>query len=276
MFHALAVAVGEHAELRTVWNEPDLTHAIPAGAWDSAIETAGAPVHHELFGRAVERLETWSERLQRWYDGGDADLRLIFAGGIAAGLARARDARALLAARIGEEDLYADRAEIAALIDRSRRARGDWPALGPVLRRELGAEGGLVRGVVLVQLQELRQEFLALRDALYPLAFRHYPKLVRDDISYPPVLRLRAAALSLVAAAALYDNAVAIERDILSVPRVRALFNQGDVALGIRAGFWDDVEREFVRWSTERYSSRRSSSWNRPGPATSPWRSMTA
>jgi hypothetical protein len=107
----------------------------------------------------------------------------------------------------------------------------------------------MVRGVVHAQLQEVRQEFLALRDGLYPLAFRHFPKLVRDEIPYPPVLRLRAAALSLVAAAALYDNAVAIERDVLSVPRVRVLFNQGgDVALGIRTGFWDDVEREFVRW----------------------------
>jgi hypothetical protein len=61
-------------------------------------------------------------------------------------------------------------------------------------------------------------------------------------------VRLRAAALSLVAAATLYDNAVAIEREVLSVPRVRTLFNQSDVALGIRAGFWDDVERDFVRW----------------------------
>jgi hypothetical protein len=117
-----------------------------------------------------------------------------------------------------------------------------------VLRRELGADGGLVRGTVHAQLQGVRQEFLALREALYPLAFRHYPKLVRDDIPYPPVLRLRAAALSLVAAAALYDNAAAIERDIPPVPRIRALFSQGDVALGIHAGFWDDVERELVRW----------------------------
>jgi hypothetical protein len=247
-FHALAAAVGEDHELRAVWNEPDPTHAIPAGAWDSAIETAGASTHHDLFGRALERLETWAERLRYWYGRGDADVRVIFPDGITSGLARARDARALLAARIGEEDLYADRAQIAALIDRSRTARARWATLGPVLRRELGADGSLVRGTVHARLQEVRQEFLALRDALYPLAFRHYPKLVRDDIPYPSVLRLRAAALSLVAAAALYDNAMAIERDVLSVPRVRALFNQGDVALGIRTGFWDDMEREFVRW----------------------------
>jgi hypothetical protein len=127
-------------------------------------------------------------------------------------------------------------------------APGRHAPTGQRSRRDLDADRGLVRGVVHAQLQGVSQEFVALRDGLYPLAFRHYPKLVRDDIPYPPVLRLRTAALSLVAASALYDNAVAIEREVLSAPRVRALFNQGDVALGIQAGFWDDVEREFVRW----------------------------
>ncbi|MDH3772110.1 MAG: hypothetical protein OET79_14150, partial [Nitrospirota bacterium] len=79
------------------------------------------------------------------------------------------------------------------------------------------------------------------------MAFKHLPKLTRPDIPYRPEDRLRGIGISLLAGLTLYENAQALENQVLRVPEIRTLLNQGDPVLRIPEGFWDEVLGEFTR-----------------------------
>src|SRR6266542_3453250 len=125
--------------------------------------------------------------------------------------------------------------------------RAAWRAAAEPIREAIVRDGGLIRGAVHLRLHTVKREYLELREGLYGLAFKHLPKLTREDIPYPRAFRLEAVGISVLAAATLFENAHAIQAEILDIQRVKPLLNQGDPALGIRPGFWDHVEEELVR-----------------------------
>jgi hypothetical protein len=246
-FHAVAALLAEDPTLRAVWNEEDAEHRIPAGGWERALEAYRDSRYHDLFQRALERLDRHRDRLRDWRESGDADFALLYRDGVDQALGEAGRAWALLQARFAEEDLTGDLEILTKLVERSKLARMGWAASAPTLREAIARDGGLIRGNVHLRVQAIKQEYLELREGLYGLAFKHYVKLARPDIPYEPHFRLRAIGLSLLAAVSLYENARQIETHLLALPRARALLNQGDPALGIRPGFWDHMEREFIR-----------------------------
>ena len=246
-FHVVATLLAEDPHLRALWNEADAEHRIPAGGWERALEAYRDSRHHDLFQRALERLGRHRDRLRAWRESGDADLALLYRDGVDQALGEAGRAWTLLQARFAEEDLTGDLEILTKLVERSKQARMGWAASAPTLREAIARDGGLIRGDVHLRVQAIKQEYLELREGLYGLAFKHYVKLVRSDIPYEPHFRLRAIGLSLLAAISLYENARQIETHLLALPRARALLNQGDPALGIRPGFWDHMEREFIR-----------------------------
>jgi hypothetical protein len=246
-FHAVAAPLAERPTLRAVWNEADPAVGIPAGGWETALLSYRSAHYHDLFKKAIERLAGGRRRLERWRSAGDGDLLAVYGDGIGAGIEAAERAFKLLRAGLAEEDLARDTSELRALVDRSRAARAAWTGAAQPIRAAIARDGGLIRGAVHVGLQAIKREYLELREGLYGLAFKHLPKVTREDIPYPYSFRLQAVGISVLAAATLYENAHAIETEILGIPRVKPLLNQGDPALGIRPGFWDHVEAEFVR-----------------------------
>jgi hypothetical protein len=246
-FHAVAPALAERAALRAVWNEADALHGIPEGGWEAALLAYRSAHYHDLFKTAIERVAAGRGRLEGWRAAGDGDVLALYGDGVEAGLEDAGRAFALLRAGLAVEDLGRDRADLRTLVDRARAARAAWSAAAPPMREAIARDGGLIRGAVHLRLQTVKREYLELREGLYGLAFKHLPKLTREDIPYPRAFRLEAVGISVLAASTLFENAHAIEADILSIPRVKPLLNQGDPALGIQPGFWDHVEEELVR-----------------------------
>jgi hypothetical protein len=246
-FHAVAPALAERAALRAVWNEADTVHGIPEGGWEAALLAYRSPHYHDLFKTAIERVAAGRRRLEGWRAAGNGDVLALYGDGVEAGLESAAGAFALLRARLAEEELGRDTADLRTLVDRSRAARAAWRAAAQPVREAIAREGGLIRGAVHLRLQTVKREYLELREGLYGLAFKHLPKLTREDIPYPRAFRLEAVGISVLAAATLFENAHAIQAEILGIPGVKPLLNQGDPALGIRPGFWDHVEEELVR-----------------------------
>ncbi len=246
-FHAVAPVLAERAALRAVWNEADALHGIPEGGWEAALLAYRSAHYHDLFKTAIERVAAGRRRLEGWRAAGNGDALALYADGVEAGLERAAGAFALLRARLAEEDLGRDKADLRTLVDRSRAARAAWRAAAEPIREAIVRDGGLIRGAVHLRLHTVKREYLELREGLYGLAFKHLPKLTREDIPYPRAFRLEAVGISVLAAATLFENAHAIQAEILDIQRVKPLLNQGDPALGIRPGFWDHVEEELVR-----------------------------
>ena len=246
-FHAAAGALSDVPVLPEVWNEADPAHGIPAGGWKISLQSYRNTRYLDLFKLAIERLEENRRGLEGFRKEGDPNLLALYPHGVAATLRQAEQSYLLARARLALEDLGQDEREVRALVERSASQRSGWAASAPPLRQAIERDGGLIRGRVHVQVQTAKREFLDLREALYRMAFKHAEKLTRPDIPYPRDFRLRAIGISLLAAIALYENARLVETQFLTIPGVRDLLNQGDPALGIRPGFWDNIEREFVR-----------------------------
>jgi hypothetical protein len=245
--HAVAPVLAERAALRAVWNEADPLFGIPEGGWETALLAYRSARYHDLFKTAIERVAAGRARLEAWKAAEDGDVLALYGDGVGAGLEDAGRAFALLRAGLAEEDLGRDKADLRTLVDRSRAARAAWTAAAQPMRAAIARDGGLIRGAVHLRLQTVKREYLELREGLYGLAFKHLPKLTREDIPYPRAFRLEAVGISVLAASTLYENAHAIDAEILSIPRVKPLLNQGDPGLGIPPGFWDHVEAELVR-----------------------------
>ncbi|MBI2205792.1 MAG: hypothetical protein HYU41_18255 [Candidatus Rokubacteria bacterium] len=246
-FHAVATVLGRAPALRRTWNAPDPALGIPENSWSLALESYRNARYRELFAEAIDRLAAHRRALERDRIAGDPVVTALFPGGVSAGLDAARRTHALLSARLAEEDLAEDQAELQALRSRARAVRTAWAALAPSLAQAVARDGGLVRGEVHLALREVKREYVELRDRLWGLTFKHAGKLDRPDVPYPPVFRLRAVGISLLAAMTLYENARELELRLLPLRGMRALLNQADPALGIRRGFWDGVERELLR-----------------------------
>ncbi len=203
--------------------------------------------YRDLLRDGVVRLSRDRSALERLARADDVHVRALFPNGVDAALAVTAQAYGLLQVGFAEEDLGQDEREIRGLVHSSRLLRAEWSAAGPRLREAIARDDGLVRGRVHIRVQEAKREYLLQREALYKIAFKHVPKLIRQDIAYPRGFRLRAVGISLLAGVTLYENARAVRDHFLSIPGIRSLLNQGDPALGIPPGFWDDIEREFVR-----------------------------
>jgi hypothetical protein len=246
-FHAVAQTLSGQPPLREVWNEADPAHGIPAGSWEISLQAYHNVHYQDLFKDAIERLKSYRRQVEGYLEAGDTEFLAVYPEGIARALEGAEQGYALVRAGLAEEDLGQDEKEVRALVERSKTLRSVWAASAAALRAAIAREGGLIRGNVQVQIHTTKREYLQVREGLYQLAFKHIAKLTRDDIPYPRGFRRRAIGISLLAAVTLYENAHQANRHLLGIPDVRALLNQGDPALGIRPGFWDNVEREFAR-----------------------------
>lgn len=247
-FRAVAPLLADNVALRTVWNEADPEYEIPEGSWEIALQAGRNAAYQDLFNEALERLKKYRPLLEAYADEGDGNFIALYPQGIEAALQEAEQSYALLRAGPGAaEDLDQDEKEVRELVARSKSLRAAWAASAPALREAIERDGGLIRGEVHVQILAMKREYLDLRERLYGLAFKHVAKLTRPDLPYPRALRLRAIGISLLAAVTLYENADHAQTHLLTIPKIRTLFNQGDPSLGIPPNFWDNVEREFVR-----------------------------
>ena len=171
--------------------------------------------------------------LEDYWEQADPDFLALYPEGIELTLQTAKRNYSLFRARLGDEDLSQDERDVRILVERSKRLRSSWLAAAPALREALTRDQGLIRGDVRLQVHPVEQDFLNLREALYRLAFKHLPKLTRQDVPYPPSFRLRAISISLLAAITLYENAPHAQRCFLTIPGVRAIVSQGDPTRGI-------------------------------------------
>jgi len=246
-FHTLPGMLSENKALLALWNEADAAHGISAGSWNVALETSRNDYHHDLFKQGIARVREYRRQMESYLQEGDRTLLTLYPQGIDATLQYAEQSYALLRARFAEEDIAQDEQELRALVERSKTLRSDWAASAPALREAIARDKGLIRGNVHVRVHTAKREYLDLREGLYHLAFKHVTKVTREDIPYPQPFRLRAVAISLLAAVTLYENAHQLQSRILPIPGVKALLNQGDPALGISPGFWDNIQSEFTR-----------------------------
>jgi len=246
-FHAVAPLLRDHAALRAVWNEPDPEYGIPEGSWEISLQTSRTAHYQDLFKVAIERLKGHRRQLESYLKANNKILLALYPRGIELALQGADETYALLRAGFAEEDLGHDETGIRSLVERSKSLRQEWTTSAPLLRQAIARDGGLIRGDVHVRVHTAKRAYLDLREALYHLAFKHVSKLTRQDMAYPRPFRLHAIGISLLAAVTLYENARQLETHILTIPGVRALLNQGDPALGIPRGFWDNIEKEFER-----------------------------
>lgn len=246
-FDTVAAMLSENKALLLLWNEADSVHGIPEGSWNISLETSRNAQYHDLFREAIGRLQEYRRHLEGYRQQGEKVFLTLYPHGINAALQEAEKSYALLRAGFAEEDLAQDETELRVLVERSKTVRSDWATSAPLLHQAIAREGGLIRGNVHVRVHTAKREYLDLREALYHLAFKHVTKLTREDIPYPRPFRLRAVGISLLAAVTLYENSHHLQTHILTIPGVKALLNQGDPALGIPPGFWDNIEREFTR-----------------------------
>ncbi|MBI2062033.1 MAG: hypothetical protein HYT87_20150 [Nitrospirae bacterium] len=245
--HAVAALLRDHPALRAAWNEPDPEYGIPKDSWELSLQTYSTSHHQDLFRAAIERLKGRRGDLERHLKANDRIFFALYPDGIESALQEAEETYTLLRAGFASEDLAQDEAEVRLLVERSKKLRNEWAASAPLLRQAIMRDGGLIRGNVHVRVHAAKRDYLDLREALYRLAFKHVAKLTREDIPYPRPFRLRAVGISLLAAVTLYENARRLQTSLLSIPGVKALLNQGDPALGIPRGFWDNIETEFTR-----------------------------
>jgi hypothetical protein len=246
-FNAVARTLAVAPALYTVWNEADPGAGIPAGSWDASIDAHGSPAYGELIGQALTRLQQERHDLEVARAKGDPIVTALYPHGVAEGLVEAEQSYASLGVDRATEDLARDEAEVRAAVAQSKAFRAGWRAAGAAIREALERDHGLIRGPVHVRVQTIKGEYLAARERLYGLAFKHAAKITREDIPYPPRVRQEGAGIAVLTAVTHYENTYQLREDVVSIPGVRALMNQADPALGIQAGFWDHMERELVR-----------------------------
>jgi hypothetical protein len=232
---------------RSLWNEQDEAHGIPAGSLEAEVSSDLSINFHDIFRAGLPNLDQHRSDLNRLYEQPHSDIRLLFPEGVDTGLRTIATAYRILQARVASADLTQDEKLLQALVDRAKHARMVWKDELSLLRDQLSHDGGIVRGNVHVRLNIIKRSFLTVREDLYPLAFKHVGIVSRKDIAYPFELRLRAIGLSLLAAGTLYENASVLQASIASIPILKELLNQSDPALGIPANFWDHIEREYTR-----------------------------
>jgi hypothetical protein len=245
--HAVSALLGDSETLWAAWNEPDPVAGIPALSWEQSLATYRNLEYQALFREALDRLTRHRPELEGYLARRERPFPLLFPRGIGPTLRQAEDSYALLRAGLAEEDLADDERVLRRLVDRAKGRRVEWAEAGAVLREAAARDGRLVRGDVHFRVQVIKRDYLDIREALHRLAFKHLPKLTRQDIPYPAGFRLRAVAISLLAGVTLLENARTIQRQIATIPEVRPLLNQADLALGVPRNFWSTLERELYR-----------------------------
>ena len=245
--HAVAAVLSNSSACRLAWEEADPEAGIPAQSWELSLQAYRNTGYQDLFRGGIQRLTLHRSLLEAYAKSGDGRVRALYPAGVDAALEAAEQVSSLMLARLAGEDLGQDEREVRGLVETSRLLRADWVATGSVLQEAIARDGGLIRGPVHTKIQEAKREYLDQREALYRIAFKHVSKLTRHEIPYPRAFRLRAVGISLLAGVMLYENARIVQVHILTMPGVRSLLNQGDPSLGVPPGFWDNIEREFVR-----------------------------
>lgn len=245
--HAVAALMDDHPPARTAWNQADPTRGFPADSWEMSLEAARNGRYRDLFRAGLQRLADDESYLHRLRNAGDRDLRALFPETVARALEDVKKQMSLLEAGLAEEHLVEDEHALQQLVEESTRLRAFWRTEAPRLRTAIERDHGLIRGDVRLMVYQAEKDYLGLRTDLYQLAFTHLPKLTRQDIPYPPDVRLRGVAVSLLAALTLYENGQELHTTVLSIPGARVLLNEGDPTRGIPPGFWDDIQKEFGR-----------------------------
>ncbi|MGQ0666559.1 MAG: YiiX/YebB-like N1pC/P60 family cysteine hydrolase [Nitrospiraceae bacterium] len=246
-FHTLAAVRNAWPDVSAGWNHRNPLTALQE-VGPAAVSTQDeAQQRRRLFKTALHSLrQIQSELESRWVEH-DQDIRALYPIGVEEGLRHAEQQLALLLAGMGEEDLGQDLQALQALIEQSTQARQRWANIAAALEADIIDEGGIIRGGSHVRIHTVEETYLGLRRDLHRLAFKHLPKLSRQDIPYQNAFRLRAIGLSLLAAKTLSDNADCLRSHFVVIPGIRSLLNQGDPARQIPSAFWDQVEREFAR-----------------------------
>lgn len=275
--HAVAAMVNDDPRVLTAWNQSDPMRGFSANSWDRSLEAARNTGYRDLFRAGHQRLADHASYLRGLRHAGDESIRALFPETVAQTLQEIRDRMSLLEAGLAEERLVEDEQALQEMVEESKRLRAFWRAEAPRLRTAIERDQGLIRGDVRLLVYQAERDYLGLRKDLYHLAFRHLPKLTRDDVPYPSQVRLRGVGISLLAALTLYENAQVLQTTVLSIPRVRALLNDGDPTRGIPPNFWDDIQKEFgnIRYRSlavdglaafDRLSRQASSSGAEQGP----------
>ena len=244
---AIMMTVSVHEITRSLWNEQDETRGIPGGSLDTEVATDLYTNLHDMFRAGLPLLEKHRPDLEQLYQQSHANILPLFPDGVNEGLGTMASAYRTLRAHATTADLAQDDSSLRTLVNHSKQERAAWQQELTAVRDRLKQERGVVRGDMHVQLNRIKRAFLDLREKLLPLAFKHVSIVTRDDIGYPPDLRLRAIGLSLLAAATLYENASLLQTMTASVSGLKELLNQPDPSLGIPSHFWDHIEREYAR-----------------------------
>jgi hypothetical protein len=246
-FRVTGAMINLHPTFRTLWNESDLTHGIPRDSWTQSLENSQKAVFRDFFRAGLERLQIHQVRLENYWEGHDCQFLTLYPLGIEKGIQEVRENVEILEVDFVEMYSDEDERELIELVEESKKIREVWAQRAQEIYDAIEYERGLIRGEVRLEVYEIGGNYLRLRESLYYLAFKHLPKLTRPDIPYRPEDRLRGIGISLLAGLTLYGNAQALENQVLRVPEIRTLLNQGDPVLRIPEGFWDQVLGEFTR-----------------------------
>ena len=247
-FHQTGAAIISHPTLRDRWDEPDPLNSIPRDSWIQLLGNAQKPAYRDIFRAGLERLRENESDLEDYWEAGDDNFRAIYPEGIEFGVQEMEKHFQLFNEDLIEDYSREDEQELQFLVEQSKTVRALWARRAPQFREAIDRDNGMIRGEVRLEIYQAQKSFLSLRESLFRLAFKHLPKLTRKDIPYPPEHRLRGIGISLLAAVTLYENAQVLINQILVVPEIRVLLNQGDPVLGIPSKFWDGMEKEFVKF----------------------------
>ncbi len=239
-------AIGLDEATASLWNQPGRTSAVTA---DLASRVVAADLHFELqdlFLSGLPTLERYRLELNEAAVHQESRIPTILPEGVDEGLSMMSDAYRTLRARVASRSLAEDQTALRALVKRAKEERDAWRRELSAIRQRLAKDNGIVRGAVHVRLVGIKRSYLTLREELYPLAFKHVGIITREDMAYPPDLRLQAIALSSLAAATLYENAAVLQQMTAAIPGMKDLLNQADPSQGIPAHLWDHIEREYA------------------------------
>ncbi len=243
---AVMRAIGQDESIASLWNQPGRTSAVTA---DLASRVVAADLHFELqdlFLSGLPTLERHRLELNEAAVHEESRLPAILPESVDDGLTMMSDAYRTLRTRVASRNLAEDQTALRVLVKRAKEERGAWRQELSAIRQRLAKDNGIVRGAVHVRLVGIKRSYLTLREELYPLAFKHVGIITRDDVAYPPDLRLQAIALSSLAAATLYENAAVLQEMTTAIPGMKDLLNQADPSQGIPAHLWDHIEQEYA------------------------------
>jgi len=247
IFHATGALINLHPSIRERWNEPDPKLGIPVNSWNQSLENSQRTVFRDFFRAGLERLKEHQGQLELFLDTQDCSFLVLYAQGIERGIQEIQENFENL--ELDFIEMYSDEDEhtLIELVEESKKARVLWSQRGTILREAIERDEGLIRGDVRQEVYDIGEKYLNWREALYHLTFKHLPKLTRPDIPYREQDRLRGIGISLLGALTLYGNAQELEKQILIVPEIRKLLNEGNPDRGIPVNFWDEVIREFTK-----------------------------